>query len=274
MNKNIPEENIIAYKYLYEIEIAHRELIIFCLQDLHGPKWYKSRLPGDVLEKYKKGIQYEHSINWSNFIPHHPIYYIDFSDLKKIILRRDNWDSAFKKIFKNKEIFSGSITEIEFIRNKIAHNRIISNNDLKILESSHTKFIQMIGRVKFNELISKCTIAVDLAEQLKELKIIAEQSFNAIIKYEVFAEMDKVIQITSLWWFEKDYLKYDLDNVNDYLKLLFEYCSFTRKRGMGHKIEKWVKKSRVQEIHKESQKNLIKNISYYGENSNDKKISL
>ena len=43
---------------------------------------------------------------------------------------------------------------------------------------------------------------------------------------------------------------------------------------MGHKIEKWVKKSRVQEIHKESQKNLIKNISYYGENSNDKKISL
>jgi hypothetical protein len=266
MNNNIPKKNIIAYQYLYEIEIALRELIIFFLQDLYGSKWYKSRLPGDVLEKYKKGIKYEHSIKWSNFIPHHPIYYIDFSDLKKVIQKSDNWNSVFKKIFENKEIFSSSITEIEFIRNKIAHNRIISNDDLNILKSSRTKFIQMIGEAKFNELISKCTIAVDLVEQLKELNKIAEQSFNAIIKYEVFSEMDRVIQITSLWWFEKDYLKYDLDNMNDYLKLLNEYCSFTRKRGMGHKMEKWVKESRVQEIHKESQKSLIKNISYYGEN--------
>lgn len=269
MNQNIPKENIISYQYLYEIEIALRELIICCLQDLHGPKWYKSCLPSDVLDKYKKGIQSEQSIKWSNFIPHHPIYYIDFPDLKKIIQKRDNWNSVFKEIFRREEIFSSSVTEIEFIRNKIAHNRIISNNDLNILKSSHTKFSQMIGEVKFNELIFKCTVASNLVEQLKELNKIIEQSFNAIIKYKAFTEIDKILQITNLWWFEKDYLKYDLDDIIYYLKLVYEYCSFTRKRGMGHILEQWVKKSRIQDVYKKLQNSLIKNISYYGENSND-----
>ena len=84
----VPKENIEIFCYLYRIETGLREFIIDSLNGLAGQRWYKTRLPSDVLVKYRKSRNSEKNIKWTQLIPHHPIYYLDFPDLRKIIERR------------------------------------------------------------------------------------------------------------------------------------------------------------------------------------------
>jgi hypothetical protein len=119
----VPQENIEIFTILYQIETALRELIIEVLSKVEGSKWYLRRLPGDILQKYKDGRILERQIPWTQFIPHNPIYYVDFPHLKVIMERSDNWKDAFEPIFARKEVVIGILIEIEPIRNKIAHNR-------------------------------------------------------------------------------------------------------------------------------------------------------
>jgi len=91
----VPVDNVRVFRILYQIEVGLRELIIDSLESSYGPIWWKSRLPGDVLESYRKGLAAERAINWINIIPHHPIYYIDFPDLQKVITTNNNWSEVF-----------------------------------------------------------------------------------------------------------------------------------------------------------------------------------
>jgi hypothetical protein len=59
------------------------------------------------------------------------MYYTDFSHLKIVIQARNNWDDAFSKIFGNKDNLSAALSELEFIRNKVAHIRSPRGNDLQ-----------------------------------------------------------------------------------------------------------------------------------------------
>jgi hypothetical protein len=115
-SSRVPRENLDVYVYLYNIETALRELIIDLLSKVDGQKWYRTRLPKDILEKYRKGLDFEKSMPWYRLLPLHPIYYIDFPDLKKIIERDDNWRDAFKKIFgSRKDVIIVALSELEFV---------------------------------------------------------------------------------------------------------------------------------------------------------------
>ena len=82
---SIPPENLRAYKILYSMENAIRMLIVECLEELAGTRWYRHRLPGDILDSYQKAQIEVRKIKWTSLVPHHPIYYIDFPALRKII---------------------------------------------------------------------------------------------------------------------------------------------------------------------------------------------
>src|SRR6266508_2715396 len=117
----IPENNLVAYKLMYNIEVGLREFLISTF-GAGNQKWWKQRLPVDVFYKFKAGREEEKKIKWVELISHHPLYYIEFPDLKKIIERNDNWRDAFQQIFGDKSVFCGGLRELEPVRNKIAHN--------------------------------------------------------------------------------------------------------------------------------------------------------
>jgi hypothetical protein len=104
-----PSNSVEAFTLLYCIENALREFIIDSLSNFSGPKWYKTRLPGDVLKKFKEAKIYERSIAWLELVPHHPLYYIDFADLRKIIEQNNNWTEIFKELFLNKNVTSDTL---------------------------------------------------------------------------------------------------------------------------------------------------------------------
>ena len=106
---------------MFEIENSVRELIISMMESKYGAKWYKDKLPGDVLKKYKKGLQYEQSLAINDLTSYHPIYYIDFPQLREIIIRVDNWKNVFKQLFKDKERINAE-KHIEFLQQIIKHH--------------------------------------------------------------------------------------------------------------------------------------------------------
>lgn len=255
----VPKENIEIYCYLYSIETALRELIIDLLKTIDGSQWYKKRLPSGSLEKYRNGIEYERNIKWTQLIPHHPIYYIEFPDLKEIIKRKDNWNDAFKKIFVREDILISTLSELEPIRNKIAHNRKVTYKDVEIVKGAYIKLSDTIGKKKFDELTSRCTCAMDIFESLTELQRESEKSILYLKNYKPLEKFKVWESVCDKWWLDESYLGYKLDRIFDYFKTLEEYANLPWTRGSGHKIEEWVKHSNIDEKYNKAQEE-FKNI--------------
>src|SRR5258706_1631607 len=201
----VPPPNLQGYAYLYSLESGLRELIIECLEPL-GSKAYKQRLPGDVLDKYRKGREFELSIKWKSLIPHHPLYYVDFTDLRKIILRDDNWKELFKPIFSNKDLLRAKMSEeLDLVRNKIAHNRKISKSDLILIELTYSHIVDLVGKDRFEALATKCTDAPDLRERLIRLREFAEVSLERCWLVKPISDMTVWESTVGEWWFDDSF---------------------------------------------------------------------
>lgn len=243
----VPKENARIYSLLFNLETVLRELIIQTLDEIAGPRWYKTRLPGDIKDKYINGLKYEKSIKWSRLVPHHPIYYTDFPDLKKVIEKEDNWKDAFSKIFGRKELLVATLSEVEFIRNKIAHNRICTPNDLDIFVAAHSKIIEAVGETRSQKLIERLTTVEGLYSYLRKLSTEASNSLQSCLRFEKLFGLPVWGEMSSAWWFDDSYLGSPIDGVRDYFNLLEEYGKLERGRGQGYIIEKWVGDSHLSE---------------------------
>lgn len=232
---------------MYAIENGIRELIIDRLAKIDGPLWYKHRLPGDVLKKYREAIEAQRSTKWTTLTPHHPIYYLDFPDLKKIIERQDNWKDAFSTIFARKEWISAVLTELEPTRNSLAHNRKLAKEDITMLESAWLKLASAIGEETLGRLSSLTSQASTIREVLNDLRSELEASLHACTKCQKLESMEVWKLITQQWWFDQTYLGRPIAPLQQCFELFIEYSNLPRHRGSGHSLEKWLKNSRLVE---------------------------
>ncbi len=243
----VPDTTIRAVEVLFWIENALRELIIDELSLVAGSRWYKQRIPGDILKKYREGVTYERSIKWVQLIPHHPIYYVDFPDLRKIISRSDNWSDSFQRIFTNLDVFEGTLIEVEFIRNKVAHNRMVSAMDLQVLDGAHAKLAASIGDERFASLVKRCTHLEDLRSGFTKLAEELDSTFESCKQFRPCSPLKIWKEMAGDWWFDEDYLGSPIAAVSSYFDLIEAYIALPRSRGEGHRIERWVKESGLEQ---------------------------
>ena len=215
-------------------------LIVERLEELAGPKWYKQRLPRDVLTSYKKARSVEQKIKWTSLVPHHPIYYIDFPSLRKIIEKRDNWNEAFKPIFGRIDLFSASWSSVEPIRNNVAHNRCISDEDIVSLTATYTFLNSIIGETRFNKLAAQSKTIPDILSLITNLREDGKQAFELCKCFKRLNCLSTWNKISSSWWFDNLFIGKDLSPIITYFNTLNKYQSLPRRRGEGHKIEKWI----------------------------------
>lgn len=135
-----------SYKMLKRLETGLRECILGRLEKV-SKNWWRERVPPDVqeraeLRKNKNEKQYPWHIEKD--LP--PIFYIDFTDYVKIITRRDNWRQVFEQVFKDKEIISAKLRELEPIRNAIAHVRELSRTEAEKLKLYSEDIVSCIER--------------------------------------------------------------------------------------------------------------------------------
>ena len=245
----VPQDNVQIFQVLYQIEVGLRELIIDSLSSHCGPIWWKSRLPGDVLDSYRKGLAYERGIKWIKMLPHHPIYYIDFPDLRHVITRNDNWSEVFQSIFGRKDIIENTLSEIEPIRNKIAHNRKATAGDVRIVEKAYEVTSQSVGTSLFHILSSKLGVALDIRDRLLNLQNELQNAFEECRKSQVLEPLDAWNLTCSSWWFDSEYLGHEINEISACFDVFEEYARLPRNRGQGHRIEAWIVSHNIEKLY-------------------------
>lgn len=242
-----PNTNIETYCCLFQIENVLRELIIESLSDVVGPRWYKQRLPPDIQDKYRKGLAYERASNWVRLVPHHPIYYVEFPDLRKIIERGDNWRDVFSEISPRKDIITATLSELEPVRNKVAHNRITTQGEVRLVASARDTLSNAIGSEKFSALASRCTHVEGVPDQLVALEKESTRCLSKCVAYEPLGKLPVWQSVSEQWWFDETYLEAELDGIKRLFGKFEGYATLQRGRGTGHKIERWVRDSKIKE---------------------------
>jgi hypothetical protein len=243
----VPDENVIIYRLLYDIEVGLREFIIEALESKCGSRWWKERLPSDVLTNFREGRKCERNITWCRLIPHHPMHYTDFPDLRKVIERRDNWKDVFQPILKRKEILTSTLSELEPIRNTVAHNRKATEEDLHIVKAAYQKITTAIGEERFLRLVSKSTTAEDLPQIVLQLRMEAESAFRYCTACKPLVGLEVWKRTQASWWFDAEYLGHRLSAIKECFDTLVAYSQLPRSRGCGYKIEEWVKSKDIEE---------------------------
>jgi hypothetical protein len=253
----VPQANLRGFEILFSIENSLRELIIEELSHVAGPQWLKTRLPGDVLQKFREGVQFERKVKWVQLVPHHPVYYIDFPDLRKIIMRGDNWKDAFRTLFQSQEVLEGTLLEIELIRNKVAHNRKLSDGDLAIVEGARTKLSTAIGNERFSSLAGHCTHIASVKESARKLLEAVEQAYCNCRRLEPCGPISEWLNLLDQWWFDAAYTGAPTEKIEAFLTLMDQYRSLPRVRGEGHKLEQWLRQSAVDDLYQRAKQDLV-----------------
>ena len=74
-----------------------------------------------------------------------PIQYADFMDLAHIVGQSNNWDEAFKPIFRDREDFMMSLRRLHPVRKAIAHSRPLGRSDVLTLVAEATRIFHVLG---------------------------------------------------------------------------------------------------------------------------------
>jgi len=129
-----------AYSLLYRIENELRTFIERELRERYGDEWWEKGVPLNVRENAERNAaRDEQAFRFSL------IYFTEFGDLKRIIMREENWHGIFKEYFKTLEGIVSRLGELEVIRHRIAHTRLLSNDDYAKLELFYREIKKMIG---------------------------------------------------------------------------------------------------------------------------------
>ncbi len=235
----LPQNNREVLDLLFDIEIAVRELVIEKMEAVAGPKWFRQRLPPDVFSKCREGRTAEARASWTRHLAHHPIYYADFPDLIKIIAREDNWRDAFRQILNRKDMVEAHLRTLEPIRNKAAHNRVVTSSDVEIASGSLSAIKELIGNDLFSRLVSRQTPPIHLGEELKGLAGEVEDAAGAIENLTPLRDSPIWWAVRDRWWFDEDYLGVVLTPLVGFWDLCDEYREHPRLRGTANRLEAW-----------------------------------
>lgn len=236
MNRT-PTSNLSAYAILFEIENGLRGLVVGKCDSAMGAKWYKD-LPKDLQEKYVNGIAYDRKSAWRKLVVHHPVYYLDFPDLMKIIENGAFWNKVFSHIFIDKTVVSGILKSIEGIRNSVAHNRVILESDVDLLNTAKTSLITAVGQERW-ELLSGGIEACDLMKKLAEYREQCLEAVRVMDNRSAPPEFEFCKAIKNVWWFDETQIGNNYSAISTFVTRYEQYSSLPRKRGSGAQIDKW-----------------------------------
>ncbi len=248
-----PTENLEIYGLLFEIEVGLREFVIQELGARYGERWWIDRLPGDVLDSCRTGIRLERSTLWLELVPHHPLYYSNFADLRKVVERRDNWEQVFKEQLGRKDIFAATLSELEPIRNKIAHNRRATSSDLKIVKACRAKLGTLIGEERFTLLVSSIAESADIPAMLLALRSEAAEALESCNELQALGNLPAWTETSGSWWFAGEYLQAPVTLINAYFNALATYRDLPRQRGTGHALERWMRETDLATLYDKSE---------------------
>lgn len=118
------EMMIAAYALLASFENRLRFLIASILKKNFGNDWWKTNVPKKIKDSVNRKKE-DNLRGWHVDEPKQEIQFTDFSELKSIITKDENWP-LFEEVFGRKDVLENSLTFLEIPRNIIAHSNVLS----------------------------------------------------------------------------------------------------------------------------------------------------
>lgn len=136
-----------AYRFLNWLENETRQYVWKIYLEKYLPekehsKWWKSCFPAGVINNIQSSSEGERKVirrNLSKF----PLDYADFDDLMKSIEKE--WDFLKAKVGTEIKVVQGHFEYIKNYRHAVAHSRLISHDDLMLLQDNAIRFAELIG---------------------------------------------------------------------------------------------------------------------------------
>ena len=127
-----------SYSKLYILENGLRRYLEKTLYEEYGEDWWKKgvshRVRSEVETLKAQCGGTEPIINYSLF-PH----------LRLIIIKDGNWKKIYEPIFESQNTYIARLEELEPIRNKIAHSRMLSDEEITKLELFYKEIMEKIS---------------------------------------------------------------------------------------------------------------------------------
>jgi hypothetical protein len=133
-----------AYLYLYVVENSLRVFIEVVAEQKYGENFFDSL---NVPVEAGKGIEIrkkqEGKNLWLSVRGNSPLYYLDFKDLKSLIV--NNWE-LFKGYFPEQSWIATKIDELGDCRNLVAHNSFLGKHERDVIRVNFNSIIRQINR--------------------------------------------------------------------------------------------------------------------------------
>ena len=131
------------FDILQEVELHLRKLIKDTLISQSG--YSEKVIPDNILKIAKKRKEKRES-PWKllNKKENELIDYFNFGDYYKIIIFKENWNKHFKEIFRDEKILYTKLSELETLRNDIAHQRELKDDELLLLKLNSEHILKCI----------------------------------------------------------------------------------------------------------------------------------
>lgn len=131
------------YLYFYCIENSLRNFIEDVGKEKLGPDYFnKLKLNTNISSKIKTRKENESKKTWMRLRGGSDIYYMDFSELSNII--QNNW-GIFKDYFDSMQWITTRIDELSDLRNQIAHNSYLGEDEQEMIRSHYKSILRKLG---------------------------------------------------------------------------------------------------------------------------------
>lgn len=167
--------NLASFPLFLDLENVIRELIIKVMISYYGTKWWEQAgINNNLLAKASKFKRNENENSLHDSFELHPIFYLDFTDLQKIIEDEDAKyinnvnaphinNKPFERLFENYDKVNviRKIGEARELRNRVMHGKYLTEGNLQTLQvicsQLHRFLVQRdhVGDFHHRKLITK-----------------------------------------------------------------------------------------------------------------------
>ena len=127
---------------MYGFENSVRELITARLFENHGVDWWNTCVPTAVKKYAESRKQSWEKNSWLEGAAAAPLYFVDFGNLADIIVQ--NW-ANFEYLIPSQHWLKQRFDELEKVRNFIAHNRYLLENEFERIEMYISDWSKQVG---------------------------------------------------------------------------------------------------------------------------------
>jgi len=245
------DNNLRAYKLIFEIEVALREFLIARCEPIGGAKWYRDVLAQAQVAKLERLVEKRAGASpadlrakddkkaWVSRRAFHPVYFVDFPELGGTFKTKGNASLGNHLVGRSAAAIADHVERLSPVRNAVAHNRHISPGDLQLVGSIHAQIRADLGATDFEQLIA-CPSASSSLVEMAELRA---ELFAAIeaMKQGVAIQLRAWPRLRQRWWLEPDW-QLDSESVVEAFDIIERYREHWNEEYVGRKrrMQDWV----------------------------------